>query len=97
MRGAKAETAEALRLGRAVVQSPERCAGLEWLETNGVGDFACGTVLGPNTRRQHGLLTTGAVPGGRPMLLLAALDVVLECAGRSYPLSCHQFNQQKES
>jgi glycogen debranching enzyme len=47
-------------------------AGLshEWLETNGLGGFACGTLAGANTRRYHGLLTTALNPPGGRMLLL---------------------------
>ena len=30
--------------------------GREWLETNGMGGFACSTIIGMNTRRYHGLL-----------------------------------------
>ncbi|MDE2798354.1 MAG: glycogen debranching enzyme N-terminal domain-containing protein, partial [Gemmatimonadota bacterium] len=30
--------------------------GREWLETNGLGGFACSTIIGMNTRRYHGLL-----------------------------------------
>ncbi|MBM4046462.1 MAG: hypothetical protein FJ279_15235, partial [Planctomycetes bacterium] len=26
----------------------------EWLETNGLGGFACSTIVGLNTRRYHG-------------------------------------------
>ena len=35
---------------------------LEWLETNGRGGFAMGTVAGLNTRRYHGLLTGALRP-----------------------------------
>ena len=80
-----------LTLGPAIVQTPERAMLLEWLETNGLGDFACGTVAGPNTRRHHGLFTAGNVPGGQPMLLLAALDVVLARDRERHDLSCHQY------
>jgi glycogen debranching enzyme len=47
-------------------------AGLsqEWLETNGLGGFACGTLAGANTRRYHGLLTAALNPPGGRMLLL---------------------------
>ena len=91
--------ASLLELGPAVIQRPERSAGIEWLETNGLGDFASGTVAGPNTRRQHGLFTARAEPGARPMLLLAALDVALEdeggdpagAASGAFELSCHQY------
>ena len=36
---------------------------LEWLETNGLGSFASGTVSGANTRRYHGLLVASLPPG----------------------------------
>src|ERR1035437_4353284 len=80
--------ASLLELGPAVIQRPERSAAVEWLETNGLGDFASGTVAGPNTRRQHGLFTAGAELAGRPMLLLAALNVTLENENGSTELSC---------
>ena len=38
---------------------------LEWLETNGLGGFASGTVSGANTRRYHGLLVAVAASAGR--------------------------------
>ena len=84
-------TASLLELGPAVIQRPERSTMIEWLETNGLGDFASGTVAGPNTRRQHGLFTARAGPEGRPMLLLAGLDVVLDNESGAFELSCHQY------
>jgi len=78
-------------VGPAVVQTPERGTAFEWLVTNGLGDFGCGTVTGPNTRRQHGLFTVGSLFGGCRMLLLAALDVTLECGGKRHEFSCHQY------
>ncbi len=83
--------ASLLELGPSVIQRPERSAMIEWLETNGLGDSASGTVAGPNTRRQHGLLTVGGGSSGQPMLLLAALDVALENEGARTELSCHQY------
>lgn len=40
----------------------EKARQLEWLETNGSGGFAMGTVAGLNTRRYHGLLTAALRP-----------------------------------
>ncbi len=40
----------------------EKARQLEWLETNGSGGFAMGTVAGLNTRRYHGLLTAALNP-----------------------------------
>src|SRR5437763_3821942 len=42
----------------------------EWLITNGLGGYASGTVLGPITRRYHGLLIAALPnPLGRFMML----------------------------
>src|SRR3954464_1352327 len=41
----------------------------EWLVTNGLGGYACGTVAGANTRRYHGLLIAAhPAPLGRLMM-----------------------------
>src|SRR3954465_9349933 len=41
----------------------------EWLVTNGLGGYACGTVSGAATRRYHGLLVAAhAAPLGRVMM-----------------------------
>lgn len=77
--------------GPETVQSVERSIALEWLETNGLGDFACGTVAGPATRRHHGLFTAAPPPGGNRMLLPAALDVTLAREEERFELSCHQY------
>ncbi len=45
-------------------------APLEWLVTNGIGGYACGTVSGHLTRRFHGLLISALpAPFGRVMML----------------------------
>ena len=36
-------------------------SGREWLETNGIGGFASGTISGALTRRYHALLTAATV------------------------------------
>src|SRR5262249_36561063 len=42
----------------------------EWLVTNGLGGYACGTVAGAITRRYHGLLVAAMpAPTGRIMLM----------------------------
>src|SRR6478609_2173445 len=52
-------------------QRPEM-AGLierEWLVTNGLGGYACGTISGAATRRYHGLLIAAhPAPLGRVMM-----------------------------
>jgi predicted glycogen debranching enzyme len=47
----------------------------EWLVTNGIGGYASGTVLGPITRRYHGLLIAALPnPLGRFMMLHAVFE-----------------------
>ena len=40
---------------RDTLQDFESSARREWLVTNGIGGFACGTIAGIDTRRYHGL------------------------------------------
>ncbi|HET9284676.1 MAG TPA: amylo-alpha-1,6-glucosidase [Candidatus Angelobacter sp.] len=68
-------------------------AGLsrEWLETNGLGGFACGTIAGANTRRYHGLLTAALSPPSGRMLLLAKLEETLVLGERRIDLSTNEY------
>ncbi len=59
----------------------------EWLVTNGLGGYACGTVAGVSTRRFHGVLIAALpAPLGR-CLALAALDETLRLDGAAARLS----------
>jgi predicted glycogen debranching enzyme len=64
----------------------------EWLETNGLGGFACGAIAGANTRRYHGLLTAALNPPGGRMLLLSKLEETLVLGGRRIDLSTNEYN-----
>jgi predicted glycogen debranching enzyme len=68
-------------------------AGLsrEWLETNGLGGFACGTLSGANTRRYHGLLTAALNPPCGRMLLLSKLEETLVLGDRRIDLSTNEY------
>ena len=46
----------------AACKDYSKSSHLEWLETNGLGSFASGTVSGANTRRYHGLLVASLHP-----------------------------------
>jgi predicted glycogen debranching enzyme len=60
----------------------------EWLVTNGLGGYASGTVLGPMTRRYHGLLI-GAfpVPLGRLVMLSGLVEEFRFPDGRTIELN----------
>lgn len=47
---------------------------MEWLETNGTGAFAMGTVAGANTRRYHGLLVASLRPPVERYVLLSRVE-----------------------
>jgi predicted glycogen debranching enzyme len=63
----------------------------EWLETNGLGGFACGTVIGANTRRYHALLCAATKPPRARMVLVNKIDETLIVDGKNFELGCNQF------
>ena len=70
----------------------EAASRLEWLETNGLGGFACGTVAGANTRRYHGLLVPAVKPPLGRFVLLSKLDERvngIDLASNIYPGAIH--------
>src|SRR5438132_8522584 len=64
----------------------------EWLETNGIGGFACSTVIGLNTRRYHALLTAAMQPPAGRVVLLSKFEETLIIDGRRYDLSTNQYS-----
>lgn len=63
----------------------------EWLVTNGLGGFACGTVAGMLTRRYHGILVAALEPPLGRRLLVATFDEVAHYDGRSYALATNRY------
>src|SRR4051812_28233066 len=70
-----------MRVDRKTCQDYARSSRLEWLETNGTGSFAMGTVAGTNTRRYHGLLVASLRPPVDRHLLLSRLDEIVSGDG----------------
>jgi len=62
-----------MRIAANLCQDYTRSSRLEWLETNGTGAFAMGTVSGANTRRYHGYLVAG-LRGEERHVWLAKVD-----------------------
>ena len=87
-----------MRIPANICQDYGRSSHLEWLETNGTGAFAMGTVSGANTRRYHGYLVAGAAATGR-QVWLAKVDEELngvalganQFPGRVHPEGCRQL------
>jgi predicted glycogen debranching enzyme len=63
----------------------------EWLEADGFGGFASGTVGMLRTRRYHALLLSATrAPGGR-VVLVNGVEAWLEANGKRYPLSMQRY------
>jgi predicted glycogen debranching enzyme len=80
-----------LRFNQQICTDFEAASSREWLETNGIGGFASGTISGANTRRYHGLLTAATRPPLGRVTVLSKFDEVLEIDGRQFELSTNQF------
>ena len=64
---------------------------MEWLETNGTGAFAMGTVAGLNTRRYHALLVASLRPPTERYVLLSRFEEEAVVNGRTFALYCCQY------
>ena len=60
----------------------------EWLEADGLGGFASGTVGGPRTRRYHALLLTATTPPTGRVVLVNGIEAWVEsgCFDSSSPV-----------
>ncbi len=72
-------------------ESWEQALSHEWLVTDGLGGYASGTVLGPQTRRYHGVLVAPLAPPLGRHVLVSKLEEWLEVGGQSFPLSANEF------
>ncbi len=75
----------------------DRCRDLafatarEWLETDGLGGYASGTVSGAHTRRYHGHLMAALAPPVRRHLFLSKLEEYLHLPGGPVDLSTNLY------
>ena len=69
----------------------EQAIGREWLVTNGIGGFACGSVGEINTRRYHGLLVAALSPPVARTLLVSSLDTTVQYGPERYRLATHEY------
>ncbi len=75
----------------ALTRNFELASKHEWLETNGVGGFASGTLSGINSRRYHGLLVAATKPPLGRMVLVSKMDETLWVEGQPYLLGTNQY------
>jgi predicted glycogen debranching enzyme len=63
----------------------------EWLEADGLGGFASGTVSGIRTRRYHALLLAATTPPTGRMVLVNGVEAWLETAGGRFALGAQRY------
>ncbi|HET6628321.1 MAG TPA: amylo-alpha-1,6-glucosidase [Woeseiaceae bacterium] len=68
----------------------ERLAS-EWLEADGLGGFASGTVSGIRTRRYHALLLAASRPPGGRIVLVNGMEAWLETPSGRFALSSQRY------
>lgn len=71
----------------------DEASSREWLETNGIGGFASGTISGANTRRYHGLLTAAIRPPLGRITMFSKFEETVVIHGKPYELSSNQYPQ----
>ena len=80
-----------MTLGRQALGNWEGTTGYEWLVTNGLGGYACGTVALANTRRYHGFLMASLTPPVQRTLLVAKFDLSVEYLDLKADLTANEF------
>lgn len=73
-----------------------RALGLEWLETDGLGGFACGTIGGARTRRYHGWYVPAIPPPRRRWMLVSGCDEFVTAGGVTTGISTQVYRDATE-
>ena len=76
---------------REVCRDLHDACGREWLETNGTGGYASGTICNCHTRKYHGLLAAPLTTPPGTFLLLSHFEDWLEEGGRRHYLVTHRY------
>jgi glycogen debranching enzyme len=63
----------------------------EWLEADGLGGFASGTLSGIRTRRYHALLLTATTPPAGRMVLANGFDASVETPVGTFSISSQRY------
>ena len=63
----------------------------EWLEADGLGGFASGTVSGIRSRRYHALLLTATTPPAGRMVLVNGFDAWVETPRGTFAISSQRY------
>ena len=81
-----------LQFGREICGDLHTAEQREWLVTNGIGGYACGTVPGILTRHYHGILIAALNPPVGRMLMVAKLDESAIYRNQIYALCSNRWD-----
>jgi predicted glycogen debranching enzyme len=77
--------------GSRAAEAAGLATGSEWLESDGLGGFASGPVVGPRTRRYHALLLTATTPPTGRIVLVNGLEAHVETGTAAIPISAQHY------
>ena len=80
-----------VQFGREICGDLRFAEQREWLVTNGIGGYACGSISGVLSRHYHGLLVAALKPPLERTLLLTKLDERVQHVGKSWALSSDRW------
>jgi predicted glycogen debranching enzyme len=74
-----------------MISTAGMAANAEWLESDGLGGFASGPVIGPRTRRYQALLLTATTPPTGRIVQVNGFEAYVEIDTVTVPLSEHRY------
>jgi len=80
-----------IKLAENIVSNFAGATSREWLETNGIGGYASGTVSGSHTRRYHGSLVAATKPPLGRAVLLSKCEETIVIDGERFEISTNQY------
>ncbi|MDR3076489.1 MAG: amylo-alpha-1,6-glucosidase [Synergistaceae bacterium] len=80
-----------LYLGKADVNTYDKGAEREFLVSNGAGVYGSSTVIGANTRSEHGILVVRPRDSETHMVLVSKLEETLIAHNKKYQLSTNRY------
>ena len=78
-------------LGKADVNTYDKGAGREYLVSNGRGGYGFSTVIGANTRREHGLLVVRPEGKTQHSVLVSKIEETIFHEKKKYQLSTNRY------
>lgn len=82
----------AMYLGKADVNTYDKGAGREFLVSNGRGSYGFSTIIGANTRREHGLLVVRPEGETKHAVLVSKIEeTIFDQSKKKYQLSTNRY------